>query len=63
MMLPYQIVRPPYHVERLVLVELKDSTSIGLVSVNEWNVAVAAFTLQCPDQRTHRSLPHTFVGN
>ncbi|XP_045591595.2 pleckstrin homology domain-containing family G member 5 isoform X1 [Procambarus clarkii] len=50
-----KIVRPPYHVERLVLVELKDNTSIGLVSINEWNVAVAAFTLQCPDQRTHRT--------
>ncbi|XP_069998085.1 uncharacterized protein [Penaeus vannamei] len=50
-----KVIRPPYHVERLVLVELKDCTSIGLVSVNEWNVAVAAFTLQCPDQRTHRT--------
>lgn len=50
-----KIVRPPYHVERLVLVELKDNTSIGLVSINEWNVAVAAFTLQCPDQRAHRT--------
>ncbi|XP_042222520.1 uncharacterized protein LOC121866850 isoform X2 [Homarus americanus] len=50
-----KIVRPPYHVERLVLVDLKDSTSIGLVVINEWNVAVAAFTLQCPDSRTHRT--------
>ncbi|XP_042886663.1 uncharacterized protein LOC122262639 isoform X2 [Penaeus japonicus] len=50
-----KVIRPPYHVERLVLVDLKDCTSIGLVSVNEWNVAVAAFTLQCPDQRTHRT--------
>ncbi|KAK3859627.1 hypothetical protein Pcinc_034272, partial [Petrolisthes cinctipes] len=50
-----KIVRPPYSVERLVLVELKDSTSLGLVSLNEWHVPVAAFTLQCPDQRTHRT--------
>lgn len=50
-----KIIRPPYHVERLIIVDLKDTNSIGLVSINEWNVAVAAFTLQCPDQKTHRS--------
>ncbi|XP_050698883.1 uncharacterized protein LOC126986651 [Eriocheir sinensis] len=50
-----KVVRPPYPVARLVLVELKDNTSLGLVSVNEWNVAVAAFTLQCPDQRSYRT--------
>ncbi|XP_068251164.1 LOW QUALITY PROTEIN: uncharacterized protein [Palaemon carinicauda] len=50
-----KIIRPPYHVERLIIVDLKDTNSIGLVSINEWNVAVAAFTLQCPDQRTHRT--------
>ncbi|CAL4116027.1 unnamed protein product, partial [Meganyctiphanes norvegica] len=50
-----KIVRPPYLVARLILVEVKDCTSIGLVSINEWNVAVAAFTLQCHDHRTHKS--------
>lgn len=49
-----KIVRPPYHVARLIAVELKDITALGLVYINEWNVAVAAFTLQCPDIRNHR---------
>ncbi|CAL4060890.1 unnamed protein product [Meganyctiphanes norvegica] len=49
-----KIVRPPYHVDRLIVVDVKDITALGLVSINEWNVAVAAFTLQCPDIRTHR---------
>ncbi|XP_045120526.1 uncharacterized protein LOC123509945 isoform X2 [Portunus trituberculatus] len=50
-----KVVRPPYPVGRLVLVELKDNTSLGLVSVSEWGVAVAAFTLQCPDQKSYRT--------
>ncbi|CAL4064112.1 unnamed protein product [Meganyctiphanes norvegica] len=50
-----KIIRPPYHVARLIIVDVKDVTALGLVYINEWNVAVAAFTLQCHDQRTYKS--------
>lgn len=42
-----RIIRQPYIVDRLIVTELaKDSTTMGLVYLNEFNMAIAAFILQ-----------------
>ncbi|CAL4084469.1 unnamed protein product [Meganyctiphanes norvegica] len=50
-----KIIRPPYHIDYLEVVEVKDSLSIGVVYVNEWGVAESSFILLCPAQHEHRT--------
>ncbi|KAI1309388.1 Pleckstrin homology domain-containing family G member 5 [Halotydeus destructor] len=47
-----RIIRQPYLVERLVPIELKDSSSFALLYVNELKVASALLTVYSPDART-----------
>lgn len=50
-----QVVRPPYRVDHLVVMELKDASAVGLIHLTEWGVAAAAFTLQSSDAKAYRS--------
>ena len=50
------MVRPPYKIDRLVVVEIKDSSTLGIVYLSEWKVASAAFTLQSSDPKTFRTM-------
>lgn len=47
-----KIVRQPFLSDRLHVKELtRDSPSLACVYLNEYGMAVAAFTLQCPEAK------------
>lgn len=47
-----KIIRQPYIVDRLIVTELvRDSTVMGLVYLNEFDMATAAFTLQSDSKK------------
>ncbi|CAL4136787.1 unnamed protein product, partial [Meganyctiphanes norvegica] len=50
-----KIIRPPFNVSRLVVIDVKDITSVGLIYINEWNLAEASFTLQCHSEQLQKA--------
>lgn len=46
-----KIIRQPYVIDRLRIYELKESSSLGLVYLNEYGVASAAFILSTSEPK------------
>lgn len=46
-----KVIRQPYVVDRLRIHELKESSSFGLVYLNEYGVATAAFILSASEPK------------
>lgn len=48
----FQVIRQPYLTDKLKII-LKDN-SLHCLYLNDWDMAVAAFTLQCPEAKVSK---------